>query len=498
MPADQEQDSKTSGRQRSRIRQAIGDGVLVSYRLVCPILMAVAFCVLFTVGCAAQSVSAIPQDSSLRSSPTQLLDQRSDLEVHAPFRTADADPSDQFRDTYLTGDWMGARSRLAHQGIRFALLSISDPFGNLTGGLQRGASDYNLAAFGILLNTDKLLGWHGGTFHVGFDVNFGTSLSQKYVGNSFPVQLADVADPHPRLTYLSYTQEAFEGKLNARLGRLTINSVSGEEFLGSEYFKAFTSVGVDLVPIGVFLNAPGAFGYPDTTWGARIKFKPVRQFYTMVGAYNGDPNLKEGTHHGLDFSMRGPLFLIGELGFRRNYANSSTPSGNLKFGGYYNGGTRPTFGSGIGGRPTKTEGGRYGLYILGDKTLARWGDSEANRHLGAFGAFTFAPDQAVDKMPYFFDTGLVAYGPFRRRPKDFMGVAVVYGLYSGDLRRAEEAQPNPSTGIQRFEMAVECNYGWRIRPGLLLQPDVQFLIHPNGNKANPSAVATGLNLVVNW
>jgi porin len=248
----------------------------------------------------------------------------------------------------------------------------------------------------------------------------------------------------------------------------------------------------------VFLNATGAFGYPDTTWGARIKFKPVRQFYTMVGAYNGDPNLKDGTHHGLDFSMRGPLFLIGELGFRRNYANSSTPSGNLKFGGYYNGGTRPTFGSGIGGRPTKTEGGRYGLYILGDKTLARWGDSEANRHLGAFGAFTFAPDQAVDKMPYFFDTGLVAYGPFRRRPKDFMGVAVVYGLYSGDLRRAEEAQPNPSTGIQRFEMAVECNYGWRIRPGLLLQPDVQFLIHPNGNKANPSAVATGLNLVVNW
>jgi porin len=393
---------------------------------------------------------------------------------------------------------MGVRSRLGDRGIRFALLSISDPFGNLTGGLQPGASDYNLAAFGILLNTDKLLGWHGGIFHIGFDVNFGTSLTRNYVGNSFPTQLADVADPHLRLTYLSYTQETFEGKLSVRVGRLTINSVSGEEFLGSEYFKAFTSVGVDLVPIGIFLNAPGAFGYPDTTWGARVKFRPARQFYTMVGAYNGDPNLKGGTHHGLDFSMRGPLFLIGELGFRRNYANSSTPSGNLKFGGYYNGGTRPTFGSGIKGQPTETGGGRYGLYILGDKTLVRWGDSDSNRHLGAFGAFTFAPDQAVNKVPYFFDTGLVAYGPSRRRSKDFIGVAVVYGSYSGDLRRAEETQLNPSTGIQRFEMAVECNYGWRIRPGLLLQPDVQFLIHPNGNKAIPSAVAAGLNLVVNW
>jgi porin len=462
------------------------------------VVFALMFCVVAIVSGTAQFASPIPQDSSAPSLPTQVPDQKSEFEFHAPFLNAAADTSDQFRDKYLLGDWMGVRSRLAHQGIKFALLSISDPFGNLTGGLQPGASVYNLVGFGISLNTDKLLGWHGGTFHVGFAVNFGTSLSQNYVGNSFPVQLADVADAHPRLTYLSYTQEAFEGKLSVRVGRLTINSVSGEEFLGSEYFKAFTSVGIDLVPLGIFLNAPGAFGYPDTTWGARIKFKPAKQFYMMIGAYNGDPNLKDGSHHGLDFSMRGPLFFIGELGFRRNHPNSSTPSGNLKFGGYYNGGTWPTFGSGIANQPTETEHGRYGLYILGDKTLSRWGDAEANRHLGSFGAFTFAPNQSVNKLPYFFDTGLVAYGPSRRRPKDFMGVAVVYGSYSRDLRRAEEGQPNLSTGIQQFEMAVECNYGWRIRPGLLLQPDVQFLIHPNGNEAIPSAVATGLNIVVNW
>ena len=78
--------------------------------------------------------------------------------------------------------------------------------------------------------------------------------------------------------------------MSIRVGRLTINSVSHEEFLGSKYFKAFTSVGVDLVPLGLFLNAPGAFGYPDTTWGARIKFQPDDHFYTMVGTYNVHPN----------------------------------------------------------------------------------------------------------------------------------------------------------------------------------------------------------------
>src|SRR5262245_49782749 len=426
-------------------------------------------------------------------------DQKVDIEFHAPFRTSVADSSQDFCGKYLLGDWMGERSKLAHRGIQFGLLSIIDPFGNVTGGKLNGASDYNLAAFGVLLDTDRLLGWHGGTIHVGYAVNFGTSLSKNYVGNSFPVQLADVADTHPRLTYLSYTQEMFDGKVSVRLGRLTINSVSHEEFLGSAYFKAFTSVGIDLVPLGPFLNAPGAFGYPDTSWGARVKFQPAKRFYTMVGVYNGDPTLKDGTHHGFDFSMRGPVFLIGEAGFRRSDpSDPSSSSRKIKFGAYYNGGAATTFASGVAGQPFETERTRYGLYVLGDQVLSRWGDSEQNRHLGVLWAFISAPDQRVNKVPYFFDAGLVAYGPLRSRPKDFAGGAVVYGSYSQDLRRAEEIQRNSSVGVQQFEMALEWNYALAIRPGLLLQPDIQYLVNPNGNRTTPNALAIGLNIVVNW
>jgi carbohydrate-selective porin OprB len=89
-------------------------------------------------------------------------------------------------------------------------------------------------------------------------------------------------------------------------------------------------------------------------------------------------------------------------------------------------------------------------------------------------------------VPYFFDAGLVAYGPSRRRPKDFAGFAVVYGSYSRDLP------------IQNFEMALEWNYAFAIRPGFLLQPDIQLLVNPNGNRTIPKAVAIGTNIVVNW
>jgi porin len=380
----------------------------------------------------------------------------------SPFPGQRSKESSDFDDNYLSGDWLGARSKLADRGVRLALLLITDPFASVVGGRERGISGYNLVGADFFFKTDPLLGWRGAEFHVGGAGNYGTSLSTAFVGNSFPVQLADVADAYVRLTYLSYTQSLLDEALSLRIGRLTINSVYGEEFLASEYCKAFTSVGIDLVPLGIFLNAPGAFGYPDTTWGARVKLEPAKQFYAMVGAYNGDPKLKDGARHGVDFSLRGPLFLIGELGLRRNYGKDAAGlAGNLKLGGY-------------------ADEGRYGLYLVGDQELFRWGDAAQGRHVGAFGALTITPDWRASKAPLFFDTGLVLYGPARSRAKDSIGVAIAYAQYQASA----------------FEMTVEGTYRLRVAPGFEVQPNVQYIVHPSGSRTLPDALAIGVNIVV--
>jgi hypothetical protein len=90
---------------------------------------------------------------------------------------------------------------------------------------------------------------------------------------------------------------------------------------------------------------------------------------------------------------------------------------------------------------------------VADQALVRWGDSALDRHLGVFWAFTAAPDQRINPVPYFFDTGLVAYGPSPKRPRDFVGLAVAYGSYSRDLRLAEELNPPPA-GVQNFETTI--------------------------------------------
>jgi porin len=456
----------------------------------------------FAVSAAAQSGASTPSQVETPERPArQRPGEYPDHLFLEPHPAPVAESSEEFREKYLLGDWLGTRPPLADAGIKPQALFITDPFVNATGGRRRGVSEYDLLALDLLLDTEKLLGWAGGEFHVGFANGSGTSLAQKYVGNTFPVQLADVASADPRLTYLSYTQSLFDDRLSVRFGRLTVNSVYGEEFAGSQYFKAFTSVAFDLVPLGIFFNAPGAFGYPLTTWGARVKYEPAESFYAMAGCYNGDPGVKEGDRHGVDFTIRGPVFVIGEVGYRRNYGPDAPGlPGNLKLGAYFNGGAAEVFGTGLAGQPGETVQARYGFYLLGDQALVRWGDPAEKRHLGVFGAFACAPDRRVNPVPYFFDAGLVAYGLLPSRPRDFAGFGVAYGSNSGDLRRAEEVQAltAPAAGVQSWEMTLEWNYGCTVRPGLLVQPSLQCLVNPGGNKSVPNALAVGTNIVFNF
>jgi hypothetical protein len=56
----------------------------------------------------------------------------------------------------------------------------------------------------------------------------------------------------------------------------------------------------------------------------------------MGGVYNGDPSIRDNDKHGVDFSMDGPVFAIGEIAYQPN----SMPGdrgliGNYKAGFWY-------------------------------------------------------------------------------------------------------------------------------------------------------------------
>ena len=423
---------------------------------------------------------------------------------------------------YAFGSWDALRSELGRRGVVPTILLISDPFANLHGGERTGATAYNLAGLDFRIDTGPLMGWKGGQFDIGGAVNFGTSLSRSYIGNSFQVQLADCAGAQPRLTYLSYTQTLLENRMSFRVGRITLNSVYGEEFMGSEYFKSYASIGFDLIPEGVFFNVPGAAGYPRTTWGTRLRYSPTRRFYAQAGAYNADAQQLEGSQHGLDFSLRGPLFAIGEVGFRRfAREDDSRPTGNVKAGGFYTGGTHYT----VSDRGLEAVRGLYGFYALGDQQiwrlkspsgtpraeaeLSRWGNAERQRHVGVFASVVVVPEPRANIMPYFFNVGAMSYGLSPQRPRDFFGLGFAYGSYS----RSPVSMPPVSSEhtplpVPPNEQTLELTYGFALRPGVLLQPSLQYIVHPKGiasipnalppGATVPNAVALGVNTVISF
>jgi len=137
---------------------------------------------------------------------------------------------------------------------------------------------------------------------------------------------------------------------------------------------------------------------------------------------------------------------------------------------------------------------------LGDQAILRWDGSSQNRHLGVFGAFLTVPRQRLNSAPYFFDTGVVAYGPTPRRPRDFAAMGIAYASYTALLRPAERAHAPPSLSIEQrnFESTIELTYGCAIEAGLVLRPSLQYIIHPKGATALPNATAIGINLAINF
>src|SRR5262249_60039866 len=115
------------------------------------------------------------------------------------------DASEQFREKYLFGDWLGARSRLAADGVRPLVLFITDPFVNTTGGLRRGVSEYDLLGLDLLPGTDKPPGRPRGEFHLAVAHNPGTGAAPQDRRDHIPSPPPDVATAHPPPSYLPPT-----------------------------------------------------------------------------------------------------------------------------------------------------------------------------------------------------------------------------------------------------------------------------------------------------
>ncbi len=393
---------------------------------------------------------------------------------------------------HLFGDWAGVLPQLEAAGIDPTLTLVTDFAGNPIGGrTQGGATAPSNIAASVLFDLDKILGLKEASLLVTASERWGRSLSADYIGNIFATQQIYGFQTY-RLINVSYQQKFFDDRLQIRVGRFA----ALDDFLVSAYNCLFMQLGFCGNPAAILFDSPSVTGY-SATWAAAAKVMPAPRSYLQVGFYNGDPGVRENNRHGVDLTLKGPFFAMGEVGYQVNGlpSDNSQLIGNYKLGAWYDGARITNFGS------SATTPGSWGVYGLFDQVLVPFGSPGSNRGLGIFGSVIYGVDPQVQEMPFFFNAGVSVRGIFESRPADALGLGVVYGHFSEDLQHAQQVEQliNPAVGIQSYETAIELTYRLYFdRSAVFFQPDLQYIIRPGGTGQIRNALVVGLQLGVNF
>ncbi len=379
----------------------------------------------------------------------------------------------------MTGSWFGARDALAGWGITPGIRYTTDLMGNAAGGMRRGkayAGDFDV---NILADLEKLAGAPGLTFGVSADWGSGTNLSLD-IGNIFNVTQAFEANNVVRLSNLYVQQSLLDGRLDVKAGRFA----TGADFLTGPANVSLVNDAVNPFLNAVQTNVPSVTTPPNTTWGGRIAARPTGALSLSAGAFYSDPTLNQLTANGTEFGISGSAgyFVIGEAGYRVNSEKGATGlPGRYRAGGYYDSNEYAYLDN-----PGRQRTGNYGFYLLGEQMLYREGGAGSDQGLSLFGALIYAPQQRINTLPWFASAGASYRGLVPGRDKDTAAFALYYGGFSRDL---------PG---QTYELVLEWTYAIALAGWLTAQPDVQYVVNPNGRTSVGNAVVIGMQLAVEF
>lgn len=412
----------------------------------------------------------------------------------------------------LTGDWGGARGWLADRGLELEIVYLADVISNLDGGVKRGTVYLGNLDMLLTVQTVDLFDFDAGTFFVYGLANQGDSPSS-LVGDAQGVD--NIEAPQTAKLYEAWWQKVMlDDRVSVLFGLYDLNS----EFDLVESSRLFLNSSFGIGPEFALSGANGPSIFPTTSLGVRLKTEPLPGVFAQVAIVDGvagDPDDAGGTQIGFDGDEG--LLVVGEIawivagdepGPMPQDAMSMTRTRRRRVGRGW-GGMPYALKIGVGawgytqpqpvadavatdGGPEK-EQSHPGAYVLADFDASDW-DLLGDRGLGLFVRLGFA-DGGVQQFGGYAGGGVSVRGPFRWRGNDLAGFGVAAAIAGSGFRDASTAAGMPPAGA---EVALEWTYRARLTEWFSLQPDLQYVIHPNSLRERPNALVFGLRTEVSF
>ena len=411
----------------------------------------------------------------------------------------------------LLGNMGGLRTALGNVGITLQIQDINEGWGNVSGGVRRGATYDGLTTVTLGLDTQKAFGWQGGTFNLSALNIRGRNISEDNLDN---LQTASgiLAAPTTRLWEIWYQQAFLDGAFDVKLGQQSID----QEFITSPGSALFlnTVMGWPMVPSAdLYAGGPA---YPLSSLGVRLRAQPGGGFTVLGGVFQDNPpggpfdadgQLLGSTRWGGNFNLRTGALFIAEVQYAVNQPSPGQMDdgkktaglpGTYKVGFWYDTASFPSpqfdtsglslASLGSNGMPQQLHS-NYSFYGVMDQTVWRPSD-DSPRAVGVFARLMGAPGDR-NLISFSVNAGVTLKAPLPGRDDDTLGlgfgVAKVSSAQSGfDFGVAALCVPGTVCPIQSSETFLELTYQIQIAPWWQLQPDFQYVFNPGGGLQNPN------------
>ena len=388
------------------------------------------------------------------------------------FNTAIAEeetpPESFWNRSTLSGNWGGARQKLADHGVNFEFIYTGEVGGNISGGLAKDPDYLDNIDLVMDLDSEKLVGYKGGTLHLYGLGNYGASPSED-VGDAQGVSNIDGPD---RWTLLEawYQQNFFEDRLSILAGLYDVAS----EFGVLDYSSLFIDSSQGMDPT---LSQTGISTFPTGAFGGRIKVKPWGPIFVQVAvldAVPGDPADDEKLT--IHFSGQEGAVIIDEIGFLTQDLDESNPYGKFSIGSWYETAKYDDLEDVDGlGNPIQHRN-NFGFYGMGEYQVYREepGNKDNKQGLGIFARVGYA-NSKVNQFNYYIGAGANYTGLIPGRDDDQLGLSLANVINGGKYKRVQEAAGTP---VKSAEYNIDLTYHAQVLGWLALQPSMQYIINP--------------------
>ncbi|MGE5145933.1 MAG: carbohydrate porin [Candidatus Eiseniibacteriota bacterium] len=399
----------------------------------------------------------------------------------------------------LGDDQGGLKSLLKDHGITPSLQYQGDGAVNAVGGARRGGTYLGDLQLQLQIDGGPLIGVPGLTLYLnGLDIHGGQASG--FVGDAQGV--SNIAGPPGFTPYEAWLQyNTLDRRLSVLAGLYDLNT----EFYFLPSATALLNSSFGIGPEFAFTGVGGPSIYPATSLGTRVAYRATRNLLVRAAVLDGAPLRRPDGNWGVFESGDGAL-LVAELA----YFVAPTPSegttlpigrggdgvkhkSKIALGGwYYTASFDDLSEVDAGGQPVRHRGSG-GAYLVAEHNLiAATNDTDLN--LAAF-VQAGVGDSRVNRFGAYLGAGLVATNFVGAWTGDQVALGFAMARNGSHFMSAQSAQDIPT---RRAETALELSYKAPVNDWLTLQPDVQYVVHPDTDPTQSNALVFQFQMTITF